>query len=1003
MKRKVLSILFVPLLALVLTSAGGAQSQTGSLSGTITDEQGSPIPFVNITLTSPALQGQQTFVCTDNGNFRFPSLPPGEYTLRAEFSGFQTTEAKGIIISLGKSINLNIQMKSAQAEEITITGLAPVVDVRQSDITVTIDKNMIKNIPVRRNILDLYRMAPGTVGQSETYDYQRQSVVHGGAVQDSKISIDGVDLYDPMRGYALGDVAFEAIEEVEISLGGHKAEVGGIMAGYVNVVSKAGGNKFSGGITGLYSGKALTQNIVTPEQVKAAKLAEPILWDYRRDVSADFGGPILKDKLWFYLSPRYTDRKKNTAFVPFTDPRGVYHPPYYFTHQDYQYLGKITASITKGLKWSGMYEYYKNLDEPDPWDVYLLQTPWEAISGHNLNDFGNIVSSILTYIINQNTFAEFRVGYVWKTLELHQYDATGPKSDLYTYDRGTGYYWGPAWGGEWYDKRSLDIKLTLTRFQDDFLGMDHEFKAGIEYGHAGSTTEGPMEDWQSSYRAYWYNGTPWNFHNTTPYMGQVGIRYGDKTLHEAPREYGVLRAGGFIQDSFTIKKRLTVNLGFRYDSYHGYKEKETFKAWIDPNKGLANILLPQIFITQDQEFQAVDDIMVFHNFSPRLGFTYDVFGNGKTALKVSLARYKEPMVGNHIEMFTAYGSGTITFNWWDDNRNGWYDLPPIDRYSPQSWSPFSTDLEKLRKQIDPNITAPYTDELILGIQHELVKDFSLGVDFVYKNVKNHQGQVNLVNPKTSSAWVPYSFTDPGPDGLFNTGDDQAMTAYMLRREAAPDVYQKTNIPEAWRRYWGIDFIFYKRMSNNWMLSANFTYSKAWGNQPHGYHSQRGSTNWDDPNLLINKVARLEFDRPLFLKVMSTVILPFNINASLYYRFSSGSPWGRMITVYFPTTLDGSAPKSPNVRIYAEPVGERSNLPDFNNFDVRFEKEFRLGPGRLGLWLEVFNLFGNYRYTYDQDPGGYVYANGTFSRYPTYGKVISVEGTRTVNIAFRYRF
>jgi hypothetical protein len=1005
MRKKTLGILLVSFLILVLSSAGLAQRQTGSLRGTIIDEQGNPLPGVNITVTSPAMQGQQTYISTNDGEFRFPTLPPGEYTIRAELSGFQKIERPGIIVSVGKAVSVIIQMKMAAVEEeVTVTAAAPVVDVQSSGIAVTIDKDIIKTIPVRRSILDLYRMAPATTGQSETYDYQKQSVVHGGAVQESKISLDGVDLLDPMRGYILADVAFDAVDEVEISLGGHKAEVGQVMAGYVNVVSKSGGNKFSGSITGVLNTKNITQNAIPLEQIEAAGLEKPITWNYKRDIGGDFGGPIFKDKLWFYISPRYNDRKKNTAFVPFTDPDGISHGTWDFTHSEIAGLGKLTTTFGKNMKWTGMYEYYKNKDHPDPWDVYEKYMSWEAVSGHVMNDSGHVFSSILTFIHNQNTFSEFRAGYVFKTLELHQENTEGPKSRPYTYDEYTGLQWGSANdGGEWYDKHSLTFNLNTTRFQDDFLGMDHEFKAGVEYGYSDSTSEFPLQEWQSSYRRWWWNGTPWAYQETEPYCGYVEIISGDKKLHEMPRKYGVWRYGGFIQDSLTIGKRFTFNVGVRYDEYHGFKRKEILKGWTDPNNGLANILLPEIFSPVDLECPEIKDIMVFKNFSPRIGGTFDLFGNGKTALKASYARYKEVLMGEQISGLDAFGQPWIGFTWYDDNHDGEFDLPPIDRYEPDSYASYNPDPAKLRQKIDPNITAPYTDEFIVGIQQELARDFSLSLNFVYKDARNFQGQRNLVNPKTSDVWVPYTVTDPGWDQEFGTSDDQQLTVYMKKREAEPDILQKKNIPDAWRKYRGIDFILYKRMSNNWMMSANITYSKAWGNQPHGYHSHLGSLNWDNPNWLVNRVSRLEFDRPLLVKLMGTVILPYDIRASMYYRYTSGSPWGRQMTVYFPTTVNGFYPKSRSVTVQAEPVGKRTGAPEINNFDMRVEKEFKVGPGTLGLWIEVFNLFGYYKYDFSQDRGGYLYPDGTFERFGTYGQVRSAEGYRTANIAFRYTF
>lgn len=1000
MRKKFSNLLFISLLVLSLVSIGLAQVQTGSIRGRVSDEEGNPLPGVTLTVVSPSLQGEQTFVSTMEGNFRFPVLPPGEYTVKTELSGFQKIERTGIIVRVGKTITVNIQMEiSTMEEEITVTAAAPVVDVESTDLTVTVTTELLKAIPMRRDILDVYRTAPATVGEGEANDYRKSASVHGGGLHESKISLDGVDLVDPARGYISADVAFDAIDEVEIGLGGHKAEVAHVSAGYVNVVSKSGGNKFSGSITLLGNTEALTQNIVPQEQLDAVGLSTPIYFKYKFDSGLSLGGPIIKDKLWFFISGRYGDRKKKTMFIPFTDPDGIYHGPYDYRRQEYADLNKFTTQITRKLKWMGMYQYTLFDDHPSAWAQNDPYQPWEL--EHEWEDNSHLISSVLTYTFDQNTFAEARFGYVHRYLNCKMHDTEGPNWRIWGWDLATNYQWGSveAWGEEIYTRKIFSLNMHVTRFQDDFLGTNHEFKAGFEY-YRGDTSS--QRTRPQPYTNYWRNGQPWAYHNTTPYMGRIRIRTPQRNRDEMPALGGFWRLGGFIQDSMNIGDRLTLNIGLRYDEAHGFQPEAFLKGWHDNFfNGLANILLPEMFPTEDMTVPAMDDTIVYKRFSPRIGANYDLFGNGKTSLKASFSRYAEILL-SEIAGTWPFGNRSIDFTWYDDNKNAYFDLPPIDRYEVRSYSPFLTDPDELRKNVDPNLSAPYTDEWMAGISHELVKDFAVTLNFVYKESKNLVGRNNRVNPRDSDVWVPYTVMDPGADGNFGTGDDQDLTVFMKKKEAEPDLYQKQNMKDAFKKYWAFDLILFKRMSNNWQLSASITYSKTWGNYPHSYGSYSGGTNWWDPNQFVNRVGRLTFDRPLIIKIMGTVVLPYQINLSTYFRYFSGAAWGRTVTVYFPSTVNGFKPKSSTVTVKSEPIGIRRGLPE-SSLDIRIEKEFNVGPGRFGIFVEVFNLLGYYRFDFDDNPGGYIYADGTYKNFSKYGDVNSAEGYRTANIAIRYSF
>jgi hypothetical protein len=264
-------------------------------------------------------------------------------------------------------------------------------------------------------------------------------------------------------------------------------------------------------------------------------------------------------------------------------------------------------------------------------------------------------------------------------------------------------------------------------------------------------------------------------------------------------------------------------------------------------------------------------------------------------------------------------------------------------------------------------------------------------------------------------WLPYTTTEPGDDGKFGTGDDHEITVFGLKKTAESPYPFRTNIPHFTRKYWATELTLQKRMANNWQFSGSVIYSKQYGNIGFGYYDSQGVRGYYmNPNIIINKYGRQNWDRPLQVKLNATIILPYGIVASAAYRFMSGAPlseggtsagqipYNRTVTIYFPSTINGFALKEPSVTVFAEPPGSKRNAPT-SLLDMRLEKTFNLLKGTLGMMVDVYNLLGAYRLYLSQDPGGSVYANGTFARWPTFGKVLSAEGARVIKLTLRYSF
>jgi hypothetical protein len=992
-------VLGLVLLILFVFSPLLGQRQTGAISGVITDDQGSPLPGVEVTIGSPVLMGTRSFVTLSDGSFRFPTVPPGMYKITAKLAGFQTIERPDVIVNVGTTVTLNFEMKPATLEEnVTVIGQTPTVDTKSSKLSTVYTSDIMTNIPLGRDVYYVALTAPGTIG-----DVSAMVSVHGSVLMQSRYVLDGVDITDPLRGYRASSLTFDAVDEVEMVSGGQGAENAKSSAAFINVVTKSGGNKLSGGMTAAYTSEGLYSSAFGDETLQALKMGTPIFDKYNYDLSLSLGGRIIKDRLWFFLNPRYVTWERNANFVPFTAGNGISFGPFTNKRKDWLGFGKITAQITDNLKFMTMFHGYQGKEKPYSW----WNSPHRAPSyTQELNYKPFTLSSVLSYVIDQNTFTDLKVGYVkiiQKSLDL--YELGEWPLEMYAYDRYYGTEWGLIPWNEDYDRKKLDVDWTMTRFLDDFLGANHELKLGAGYTFWRTRTSYYSA---ANYETYWYKDTPWNYGDVVPYLGDVWIsNYNEQRDSIGPQLAEARRYGVFLQDIVSIGKRLTLNLGLRYDRVAVSRPEEVRPGWFDEyGNGLAQYLAPDIFLTTDLVAPEIKNAFIWGKLQPRLGLSFDPFGDGKTVLRANWARMTDDIVGDMtagLHPFDPWENGVYAL-WFDLNKDGWRDLPPTDAYQVLSRpEKFNTDPDQLSSFLDRDMTAPFVDELTAGISRELFKDFSLGLTYIYRENKNIADTLDTNNPLDSPNWLPYSVTEPGPDAKMGTGDDASITVYGLKADAPYTQRFRTNVDMIKRKYRGVEFTANKRMSNGWQLSGSVTYSKTYGNLGGDWGIWRGDRGgFLDPNQLVNRWGRTNYDRPLIIKLMGTAVLPYNILLSAFYSHYDGAPTNRTVTVYLPAVIGGVPNRNPNAIVNAEAPGTIRN-PSSDNLDLRLEKAFNLPVGRLGIYVDAFNILGLKQLFINLNNGGYIFADGTFSRYPTYGQINSATGVRSFKFTLRFYF
>ena len=303
-------------LFLILASALTAQGsrQTGVIKGILTDAGGTPLPGANVVAESPVLMGTVASVTDANGAYRLINLPPGTYTITAGLPGFKTVKQTGVLVQVGQTFTVNLTTDaSTMNEEITVTGTAPVVDVQSNKITSVITTELLKKLPLNRSINGLFNITAGSAGTIAAYS----GSIHGANSGSTAYEIDGVNGESPTTG---GDAdstrSIESIEEIEIATGGLPAQVGASGGSFISVVTKSGGNEFHGQAQTYYTAKGLNQMLFTNEELVSLGRTKPAFAKYDVDGSGSLGGPIIKDKLWFYRHARLSPERIHDELRP---------------------------------------------------------------------------------------------------------------------------------------------------------------------------------------------------------------------------------------------------------------------------------------------------------------------------------------------------------------------------------------------------------------------------------------------------------------------------------------------------------------------------------------------------------------------------------------------------------------------------------------------------------------------------------------------------------------
>jgi hypothetical protein len=879
--------------ALGLAPAAAQTGQTfGELVGKITDDQGGALPGVTVTLTGPAVMGAPTAVSGATGIYRFPGVNTGTYNLKFDLAGFAPLVRQGIVVPVRQTVTVDAVMKLASLQEtVTVSGSSPTVDVENTKVGARLSQEILTNVPTSRTIFGSTTVLPGmTMGRQDPGGLNAATstgmVAHGAS--NYNLNYYGVTADTPQNYGSMYYMDFGSAEEISVDTAAMGAEVGGGGGANINVIPKSGGNTVKGDVNYSITGKGIwdhfTGNNVT-DDLRSQGILDPTLRSLK-DFNASFGGPFLKDRLWWFGSFRNYSTVEATANYTTVNADGSLTNP--FASNLRNYTASTKYQINKNNTLSAFWTYNRKFQpnrgagqaQPNPAGTLHQESP------------KNLINANWTSVMGQNTFLEVSSTYFhmhWPSTWADEFNAL-PASAQFpaTFNVTSGVYIaGPEPTGQRIrDAYRHQTNIGVTRYIDGFLGASHQLKTGFEnwWTPTGTDEFSIFDDTRIR-----YTGAA-AVCNTTVRTGCVPS---EAFLYNTPltQQTKMRNFAGFVQDRASYS-RVTLNLGLRWSYFDGK---------IPAQSGGGGKWFP---VTSYPE---IDPGYNWNTLAPRLGVVFKLTEDGKNVAKASYSRYYESMYTSEyasINPNSIQTGGVQTWSFLGDlNGNGKADRNELGTLKSQ-FVPKSN-------AIDPNLKDPKNDEIMFAFQRELASNWSLNVDWIqrwFHDVTVDQNCYGLpCNAVATTAYAPTRVvTDFGADNLRGTSDDRSLTFYdVLSQYVGKDTFFHTNCgnnvsADCAQRYKAFELSIGKRMSNRWQMQGSYVWSQLDGSQAGLSTNGTGRVGIDytNPNNLIDSVGqgRGANDQPHAFKLLGSYQAPYGINLGANFQALSGLPIDRTLTV-----------------------------------------------------------------------------------------------------------
>lgn len=879
MRKRLLTWLTAAVMFIIPATAAAQVGQTATLTGTVTDSSGAAIPGATVTVSGPSLiGGSRSMVTEADGSYRFPALPPGTYTVTYELQGFTTSTRENVRLLLGQTISADQTLSVGGLQEsVMVSGQAPIVDVTSSSAQKNLPQEVMEFIPFTS------RFGPGAMLLAPGVNPNNYSSYGSGGSSSNSYMIDGVDVSDPEGGTIWVFANHNWIQEVQVIGLGADAEFGGFTGVASNSLFRSGSNIFTGLVETLYENDALTGDNVSAEILAENEDLTAPTTDYITDTTAQIGGPIKKDKAWFFTSFQYY--RPITAVAGYPPPVNEFYTadqwnakgPLARIENSPRFLFKPTVKLGTNDQITGFFE--TDMYKVDGRGQASTVAPIATVHQDSPEAAWNVN---FTKVLSPSAVFDIKYSGFWGYYYLSPYNGDDTMGWI-DFDENVfavnSYYYYNA------DRTRNQANASITQFASGFAG-DHNLKFGVEFER--STIKSELGYPGGGYVAA-YSGVPYYAYMWDGYLrDSVNTRY-----------------SLYAQDSWQVNSRLTINPGVRFDMNRGTLNSA-------PNG---------------------DGIFSTNSWGPRVGFAFDLLGDGRTVFKGHWGRYYDGAKSTYYDLMTPANPFYLAY----------LDPGTLNEVGDRVQLTAGGSVHSM----DPDIKHPRMDQAILGLQHELFPNFSIGVTGIYRRNENFIDDVLT----DASGWQKVTLPDPGPDNEEGTADDPGTTLDFYEQVSDPDDnrFLITNPDDAYREYKGVELMAEKRFSDRWMLQGSWVISKIEGNINNtgnfGNSAEYDNPN-TDPRFQPFRDGPLTNDNTHIAKVLGMVQGPFGVVLSGAYFYTSGQTFTRTVRV----RLDAQR------EVFAEKRGSQ-RFDARQQLDGKLEKQFSLGDRRrLGLTLEGFNLF-----------------------------------------------
>jgi hypothetical protein len=892
-------------LLMILFVAPAYAQQDASIVGVVRDSSGGILPGVSVTARSPALQVPQMLAVTDErGEYRLTPLPIGTYEVTYELTGFQPIRRAGLRLTSDFTARVDVVMNIGGVQEsITVSGASPVVDATATSTSTRLTAEMLETTPTGRvGFFALLQQAPGV---RNTIDIGGNSANANaltfrsfGQSGEAWQSLEGILTASAKTGQSGNYFDYASVEEARVQTVGADASMPlrGVM---MDVIVKSGSNEFHSANWWQYTNSKF-QSSNLDEALRSQGISEPADLRARWTGSADLGGRIIQDKLWFYVGA--TRNVNNQTVLGVSKPDGT--PADDDKTSDW-YNMKISYQPAAEHRFVGFQQYQHKVAVRDVTQF----VPWESRTGQTLD--GVTAKGEWQGVWSTSLVTSVTAGlWQWHSPFTCPGTTAVATFDLVTQMR-SGCGTGMATGSEDPLERNVPAKAMATLYRPDLFLGNHEFKAGVDFVHSLISRRRAARPVEGDYQLNFRSGVPFQI-----------VTYNFPVEPLTNTDY----LGLYAMDSWRIARRLTLNVGLRFAHDAGYVPEQCREAGSFAPAECYNRI----------------DFPVWNSVAPRLHASFDLLGTGRTVLKAGWARFDHrrlidpEVLGANRNVQTA-----TTYTWRDLDGDRQWDLGEanLDPDGPDFVS--RSGFQNLVPNADER--QPKQDEFMASFEHELRANFGVRLTGIHSIARNDFRSQSTFRPREAYN-IPITNRDPGEDGRLGTADDPG--TFITYYEYSP-LLQGARFTESRlvnsdtnSTFTSIDLALTRRFADNWMMQAAFSGTSK-NNQNVAVLPQ------DNPNADFNQ-ADQNFE--WISKLSGSYRFPYDIQASALFELRSGEPWARTVLFSGGTTI-------PTLVVNVEPIGARS-YPNVHHLDVRAEKAFRLSSHELAIRFNVYNVLNS---------------------------------------------